>query len=192
MRILLIALTGMFLCSCSSVTHTLKYGYLPGSDFQYYAPLEKVDLKGEKYKLKIVDNRKGNSISCYDRPIPRDTELENSPGIQYFENYFKAMIEFNNGLVVPTAEKTINVQLNAISGDIRMVLYGHVYGLVEFEVSTDGHTKKYCSEMVDGDKDAPLGAFSMDTRKGAFRKLVSGSTRRALEQFMHDLVAYKN
>jgi len=41
--------------------------------------------------------------------------------------------------------------------------------------------------MADGDKDAPVGKYSFQTRKSALRKMVSASTRRAIEQFMHDL-----
>ena len=99
----------------------------------------------------------------------------------------RAMIEANNGVVDQNAGKTINVKLSGLSGELRAIVYGHVYGLVQFDVAIDGFKKTFCSSMADGDKDAPVGSFSVDTRKGAFRKLVSGSTRKALEEFMQDL-----
>lgn len=119
--------------------------------------------------------------------LPRDTELEGETGFDYFTNYMQAMIVANNGVVDQKAEKTINVKLTALSGDLRAVVYGHVYGFAQFDVSVGNLKKTYCSAMAEGDKDAPVGSFSVDTRKGAFRKLVSASTRKALEEFMHDL-----
>ena len=43
--------------------------------------------------------------------------------------------------------------------------------------------------MADGDADAPVGRFSVDTKKGAKRKLTSGSVRRVFEELMQDLSA---
>lgn len=187
MRAILVLVLFFLLTSCASVGHTLKYGYLPGGDYQYYSPLSPVDLHGKRYKLIISDERKGNKIQCTDMTLPRDTELEGTTGFNFFSNYLRAMIEANNGIVDPMAEKTIDVKLSGLSGELRAVIYGHVYGLVEFDVTVGDFRKTYCSSMADGDTDAPVGKFSVDTRKGAFRKLVSGSTRKALEKFMHDL-----
>jgi hypothetical protein len=46
--------------------------------------------------------------------------------------------------------------------------------------------------MVDGDDDAPLKWYSITTRKDALRKIVSGSTRRALEDMVYDLEKSNN
>jgi hypothetical protein len=187
MKLVLVLVSLLLLTSCASVGQTLKYGYLPGGDYQYYSPLSPVDLHGQRYKLIISDERKGNKIQCTDMTLPRDTELEGTTGFNFFSNYLRAMIEANNGIVDPTAEKMIDVRLLGLSGDLRAVIYGHVYGLVEFDATVGGFKKTYCSSMADGDADAPVGKFSVDTRKGAFRKLVAGSTRKALEEFVHDL-----
>lgn len=187
MRVFFVLASLVILTSCAPVGNTLQYGFLPGSDYQYYSPLTPVDLHGKKYKLVITDERQGTTIQCTSMALPRDTELEGATGLDYFSNYLHAMIVGNNGVVDQNAEKTINVKLTGLSGEIRAVLYGHVYGLVQFDVTSGGLKKTYCSSMGDGDKDSPLGSFSADTRKGAFRKMVSGSTRKALEDFMHDL-----
>ena len=50
------------LCSCASVDKTLRYGFLPGSDYEFYAPLNPVDLKGRRYGIKVVDDRTGDKI----------------------------------------------------------------------------------------------------------------------------------
>ena len=186
--LVLLLISLFMMVSCGSAQKTLKYGFLPGGDYQYYAPNRPVDLKGRQYNLNIIDDRNGNRISCSDMILPRDTELEGYRGLSFFTHYLKAMIKSNNGTIDPTAGTTVNVKLKGLSGELRAAVYGHVYGLVEFEVDMEGLNKTYCSSMVDGDPDAPVGKFSVDTRKGAFRKLVSGSTRRALEAFMHDLV----
>jgi len=170
---------------------TLHYGYLPGGDYEYYSPLKPVDLGGEKYKLEVIDKRRGFDISCSSFQIDRNTELEGSTGYDFFSAYTRAMIEANNGVIDPNSNKVIRVELTGLSAEYQGFGYVRVYGLVEFNVSFDGFQKNYCSVMADGDDDAPVGKFSVDTRKGALRKLVSGSTRRALEEFLHDLAAIK-
>ena len=52
--------TGMILLFLLSGCYsTLHYGYLPGGDYQYYSPLSPVDLRGERFRLEVVDDRKG-------------------------------------------------------------------------------------------------------------------------------------
>ena len=66
--------------------------------------------------------------------------------------------------------------------------YSKIYGLVEFKANGLGiNNKSYCSEMVGGDKDAPIKIFSINTHKGALQKMVSGSCRRALEELISDI-----
>ncbi|MCP4020565.1 MAG: hypothetical protein GY729_01875, partial [Desulfobacteraceae bacterium] len=157
MRLVLILVSLLLLTSCASVGHTLKYGFLPGGDYQYYSPLSPVDLQGKSYKLVITDDRKGTTIQCTNMTLPRDTELEGTTGFTFFSNYMRAMILANNGLVDQNAKKTINVQLSGLSGELRAIVYGHVYGLVQFDITIGDFNKTYCSSMADGDKDAPVG-----------------------------------
>jgi hypothetical protein len=80
------------------------------------------------------------------------------------------------------------VELSGLSAEYQGFGYVRVYGLVEFKASFGDFHKTYCSQMADGDEGAPVGKYAFDTRKGALRKMVSGSTRRALEEFMRDIV----
>jgi len=188
MKRLIVVLSCCFLCSCGSVGKTLKYGYLPGGDYQYYSPIKKSDLKGKSYNLVISDDRSGVSkIVCSDIALDRNTELEGSNGFNFFSKYCRAMIEANNGIVDSDSQNTIQIKLKGLSAQYYGFGYVKVHGLVEFDVLFDNLQKTYCSDMVDGDEDAPLKATSFATRKGALRKMVSGSTRRALEMFINDL-----
>jgi len=188
MKRFIVVLLFCFLCSCGSVGKTLKHGYLPGGDYQYYSPIKKSDLKGRSYRLVIFDDRSELSqVSCSDIILDRNTELEGSKGLNFFSAYCRAMIEANNGIINQYAQNTIHFKLKGLSAQYYGFGFVKVHGLVEFDVSFNEIQKTYCSDMADGDEDAPLKATSLTTRKGALRKMVSGSTRRALEMFIHDL-----
>lgn len=166
----------------------LYYGYLPGSNYQYYEPLQHIDLKGKKIALTFEDKRTEQSfISCSKIKPDNDSELEGKLGFDYFKSYFKAMLEFNHATVDSLSKDTLKITLKNISG--KLIGFGSIeaHGLIEFEVNHNNTIKNYCSDMVDGDEDSPLGQFSFATRKSAFRKMVSGATRRALESFISDL-----
>jgi hypothetical protein len=179
---------GLICLLLSGCYNTLHYGYLPGGDYQYYAPLSPVDLKGERFRLEVIDNREGFNISCSNFRIDRNTELEGSTGFDFFSAYVRAMIEENKGIVDQTSNNIIRLELSGLSAEYQGYGYVRVYGLVEFHAALGDFHRAYCSQMADGDDGAPVGKYSFDTRKGALRKMVSGATRRALEEFMHDLV----
>lgn len=184
MRMISGVILALLLSGCYS---TLHYGYLPGGDYQYYAPLSPVDLKGAKFRLEVIDSRRGFDISCSGFRIDRNTELEGSTGFDFFSAYARAMIEANNGIIDPKSDNVIMVELTGLSAEYQGFGYVRVYGLVEFQATMGNIRKTYCSQMADGDEGAPVGKYAIDTRKGALRKMVSGSTRRALEEFMRDL-----
>lgn len=170
-------------------SNVFYYGFLPGTDYKYFNPLQKIDLKGKEFNIEIIDARgKIKKVECFkDDEIDRDTELEGDLGLNYFRNYLITMIENNNGKINAKSENKIVVKLEGLS----YLMYGFVFirahGLVQFEVSAPGLEKKYCSDMTDADDDSPLSQFSAVTRKTASRIMVSGSTRRALEFFLVDL-----
>ena len=120
--------------------------------------------------------------------MDRNTELEGSTGFDYFSAYVRAMIEANNGIIDQNSNNIIRVDLSGLSAEYQGFGYVRVYGLVEFHAAIGDFHKTYCSQMADGDDGAPVGKYAFDTRKGALRKMVSGSTRRALEEFMRDLM----
>jgi hypothetical protein len=182
----------LFLTSCVSTSPSLQYGYLPGGDYQYYKSRNQVDLKGNTYRLEVYDQRIESHVGCANVHVPRDTELEGSFGMEYFSYYLRAMIEFNNGKVDPKSTNVLKVDLKAISGDLVGFVYGRVIGIIEFNANIGQLKKKYCNIMADGDEGSPVGKYAFDTRRGAFRKLVAGSTRDALEKLMQDLQGQLN
>jgi hypothetical protein len=173
--------------NCGS-NNFLKYGYLPGGDYKYYAPINKVDLKGRSIYYIVNDKRNGiNKIECSGSELDRKTELEGNLGLDYFTNYLKAMTESNNGKVSTDAVDTIKVDLLAISCQIYGFGFLRVFGDTKFKIEYKDISREYCAEISDGDKDSPLGLMSWDSRRGALRKLASASARKALEKFMIDL-----
>jgi predicted DNA-binding antitoxin AbrB/MazE fold protein len=171
-----------------SDTNPIYYGWLPGTDYKYFKPLQKIDLKGKEFNVEIIDARGTiKKVECFEYEIDRDTELEGELGLNYFSNYLKTMIEHCNGKVNPESKNKITVKVEGISFMIYGFIFARVHGLVQFEVSSLGITKKYCSDMTDADNDSPASQFAMVTRKTGSRLIVSGSMRRALESLMLDL-----
>jgi hypothetical protein len=187
-KILCIVVLALILGGCYN---TMKYGWLPGGDYEYYEPLNAVDLEWERIRLEVIDGREGFAVSCFGIPLDRNTELEGPTGFDFFRSYLQAMIEANNGVVDPASTNVVHVELKALSAEIFGYGYARVYGLVEFRASFGGIQKTYCSAMADGDEGAPLGKYSFTTRKTALRTMASASTRRALEQLMCDLLKAK-
>jgi hypothetical protein len=131
--ILLISLSG-----CYNVLH---YGYLPGGHYKYYAPITPVDLQGQRFRLEVIDGRRGFNISCWPSLIDRNTELEGATGYDFFSAFVRAMIEANHGVVDPKAEKVIRIELTGLSAHYQGYGYVHVYGLVEFNAFVEGFHK---------------------------------------------------
>lgn len=177
----------MALGGCATSGSSPKYGYLPGDDYTYYAALKPVDLEKRHFRVVVTDARSSTSIGCSGIALPRNTELEGQKGIAFFSTYLRKMIESNNGIVDDASTDVIDVRLKGLSGELTGFLYITVWGLVEFEVARGSQVKYYCSAMSDGDPGAPLGKTSVDTRTGAFRKMVSASTRQAIDVLMVDL-----
>jgi len=169
-------------------SRVLKYGYLPAGNYEYYQAIKKIDLQGRKVNFLVVDNRLNNKQSvCSNRPVEIDSELEGALGVQFFENYLKAMTEYSSGSIGVSSGDPVRVELEVLSPLMVGFGYVRVHGIVQFNVISDKIKKRYCSDMVDGDKDAPFGKYAVTTRRHAMRKMVSGSARRALEEFFSDL-----
>jgi hypothetical protein len=169
-------------------SQVLKYGYLPAGKYEYYPPIKKIDLQGRKFKFSVVDNRFNNKqCVCSSLPVEIDSELEGELGIQFFEDYLKAMTEYGSGSIDTSSGESIRVELEVLSPKMIGFVFVQVHGLVQFNVISDKIKKRYCSDMVDGDSDAPFGKQAVATRRHAMRKMVSGSARRALEEFFTDL-----
>lgn len=140
-----------------SETNPIYYGFLPGTDYKYFKPLQKIDLKGKEFNVEIEDARGSiKKLECFEYEIDRDTELEGELGLNYFSNYLKTMIEYCNGKVNPQSTNKISVKLQGISFMLYGFVFVRVHGLAQFEVSSAGTTKIYCANMSDADNDSPL------------------------------------
>lgn len=81
----------------------------------------------------------------------------------------------------------IIVELEGLSFKLIGAGYIVAHGFVQFKVSSPFLNRTYCSDMTDHDEDTPLKWYSLVTRKTASRLIVSGSMKRAAEQFVRDL-----
>jgi hypothetical protein len=179
----------VFLCSCS----TLRYGYLPGTDYKLLEPTKSIDLKGKVFDIDFRDNRKNKeTISCSMVGLDRDTELEGELGMRYLRESIVTMIQNSNGRIDPHAPGKLTIDLDGLS--FRLIGTGYIvaHGLVQFKVSSPTLNKIYCSDMTDHDEDSPLSWYSVTTRKSGSRLMVSGSVRRAVESFVNDLANMGN
>jgi hypothetical protein len=175
----------LFTTSCTRMFH---YGYLQGGDLIYYEPKEKTNLEGKRINPKIFDQRKTDIISCSNILLDRHTVLEGERGLHAFKNYCRAMIEYNNGIYDTSSGEILEITLFGLSSEFSGFNYSKIYGLVEFKANGLGiENQIYCSSMVGGDMDAPIKIFSINTNKGALRKMVSGSCRRVLEELFNDI-----
>jgi len=190
MRQLIIIILALTLVSCASGGNAMKYAHLPDSNYHYYNPLKPVDLKHKHFKLVISDKRDKDRIECSDFVLPRDTALEGSDGLEYFKNYLRGMIEANNGIFDQENGQEIKVELTALSQKIYGFVYNRLYGFVEFNVSTGGKVKNYCTVTETGGENAPVDRNSFHlTMVHAARVYASGAVRYAFEELMHDLAA---
>ena len=74
----------IFLIGC---TKTIKYGYLPGTSYEFYAPLKKIDLSDKNISFSFFDSRgEYKSLACSNLSPETDSELEGKLGIDYFQH----------------------------------------------------------------------------------------------------------
>src|SRR5689334_4401485 len=182
--LLLIAFSG---CSPSGA---LKYGFLPGSDYQFFSPTKHIDLEGRRFNFVFSDKRSEVAQArCSDVEPDKDSELEGALGFQYFTRYFKAMADSCHGKVDSTSADTIRVDLQVLRPKFSGFIKVTVHGIVQFAVRSADTLRIYCSDMKDGDPDSPFGTSSVATRKSAMRGMIGASCRRALQNYFEDVYA---
>ena len=98
------------------------------------------------------------------------------------------MIEANNGMIDQENGQKIQIELMGLSSEKYGFVVERYFGMVEFVASVNGKKKNYCAEMTGEDEDSPIGAMVMSGQY-ARRDVLSGSVRRALEDFVRDLSA---
>lgn len=185
-RLIALLVLACFLCSCGP----LYYGYLPGTDYKMLKPKKDIDLQGKSFNIEFRDSRGIiNKINCSEYTLDRETELEGALGAQYFRETLTAMIQGSNGKIDPASPNKITVDLEGLSFKLIGAIYIVTHGFVQFKVTSSLLNKTYCSDMTDHDVDAPLKWYSLVTRKSASRLMVSGSMRRASENFVKELAS---
>ncbi len=175
------------LLGCFS-SQTIKYGFLPGSDYQFFPPTRHVDLNGKHFNFVFFDKRSDKSnLKCSDIMPDTDSELEGALGYRYFTSYFKAMADSCRGKIDSTGHDTVYVDLQLLGPRMSGFISVTVHGIVQFAVRSRDSVRVYCSDMEDGDPDSPYGTFSFATRKSAMRGMIGASCRRALQQYFEDV-----
>ena len=154
----------------------------------YYGLKNKISLSGKTFNFLVTDKRREvGRMECSDCAPVHTTEFVDAPGFEYFTNYLKKMTEEASGQVGSSGE-TITIELEVLNPRIFGFGFRRVHGLAQFNVKSNTLNKRYCSDMKDGDDDAPFGKSSFNWTSGsAMRKMMSGSLSKVLEQFLADL-----
>ena|SRR5437879_3281254 len=181
-------LLGLVAVSGCITSHTLKYGFLPGSDYEFYPLTRPIDLKGRRFHYVFYDKRLEElQAKCSDLEPEKDSELEGELGYRYFISYFRAMTDSCLGKVDSTAPDTVRVDLQVLRPKLTGFISVTVHGIVQFAVHSADAQRVYCSDMKDGDPDSPYGTFSLATRKSAMRAMMGASCRRAIQQYFEEV-----
>jgi hypothetical protein len=186
MKIYYFILLALFISACTPPS-ILKYGYLPGADYEIYAPTQHINLQGEHFHYVFSDVRTSyDKVDCSDIILDKDSELEGRLGYDLFSIYLTILTDSCSGKTDDSSLNTIKIELQAISPKLTGFGFITVHGLVQFKVQSSKLNKIYCADVKDGDRDSPLGRYSFATRKTAMRELVSAACRKAIESFLKD------
>lgn len=167
-----------------------EYGYLPGKRFPYYKTIEKYDFNGQKIRVELYDYReiKGlQHIDCSTERIENLSEFAKENSILRVAQYIDKLFQESNIQIDTTVQNSIEIYLEAL--DSRLIGFGYIkiHGLCQIRVKYLDNEKIYCSDIMDGDKNSPLGKYAFVTRKTGLRKMGSASIREVIEQFLVDL-----
>ena len=167
-----------------------EHGFLPGRKFPIYKTTNTFDFKEKSFRVELVDDRANSqlkNIECSPLEIENTSELSSAQTIFKLKDYIDSLFNQAHIVIDSSAKKTIEIKLQAI--DSRLIGFGKikVHGLCQLKIGVDSIEKVYCYDIVDGDKNAPLGSNAIVTRKTASRFMASAAIRECLEQFLFDL-----
>lgn len=169
-------------------SRVVTYGFLSGSDYEFYPPTKPLDLKEKHFNFVFHDVRSKTQVAeCAAVKPERDSELEGDPGFQFFSSYLKALADSCHGRVDSLASDTVHVDLQVLGPKLKGFISVTVHGIVQFTVRSGDTQKVYCSDMKDGDPDSPYDTDSFATRKSAMRGMIAASCRRAMQQYFEDV-----
>lgn len=167
-----------------------EHGFLPGRKFPIYPAINSFDFKDKTYRVELIDDRFNlnlEKIECSTLSIENTSELSSHQTIFKLKEYVDSLFSQANLKIDSSSNEKIEIRLQAI--DSRLIGFGKikVHGLCQLKISMGSSEEVYCCDIVDGDKNAPLGSNSVVTRKTASRFMASASIRECLEKFLHDL-----
>ncbi|MGE5428282.1 MAG: hypothetical protein ACM3O8_10335 [Methylococcaceae bacterium] len=167
-----------------------EHGFLPGRKFPIYPTINSFDFNGRAYQVVLIDDRLNlhlKKIECSSLIIENSSELASPQTIFKLKDYIDSLFSKANLNIDSSANEKIEIRLQAI--DSRLIGFGKikVHGLCQLKIKVNSVEKVYCCDIVDGDRNAPLGSNAIVTRKTASRFMSSSAIRECLEQFLLDL-----
>ena len=165
-------------------------GFLPGKNFPFYSTIDEYNFNGLPVRVELKDNRYELNLSyinCSDTPITNNSEFKDSRSIHTVKNYIEKIFKEANINIDSLSRSTLEVSLDALDGRLLGFGYIKVHGLCQMTFKYMNVERTYCIDIVDGDKNAPLGNNDFVTRKTAMQYMLSASIREVIEQFLNDL-----
>lgn len=168
-----------------------EHGFLPGRKFPTYPTVKPFDFNGLRLKVVLYNDRDDlqlSTLSCSPLiKITNETELKGEQGTVKVWEYLNTIFLQSKIVIDTNATDELEVRLTAL--DCRLIGFGQiaVHGLCRMEFKYKGIVKTYCTDIEDGDINAPLSKTSFVTRKTATRYMASASIRETIEKFLTDL-----
>ena len=171
-----------------------EYGFLPGSKFPIYSTVNNFDFKNIKVRVNLIDDRENlnlTSIGCSEIEIRNNSEFKGKKGTVKVWQYLNELMLKSNIVIDSTANDILEVRLKVL--DSRLIGFGQieVHGICQMEFMYKDIIKDYCTDIEDGDENAPLTKSSFVTRKTASRYMTSAAIRETIEKFFDDLSNWK-
>jgi len=167
-----------------------EHGFLPGKKFPTYETVEKFDFNGKKIKVVLFDDRNTlnlKNIDCSKVELTNTSEFKSEQGIAKVWEYINKLA--NDSKLIIDKDATDEYEIRLMVLDTRLIGFGSidVHGMSQIKVTHNGVEKIYCTDIQDGDKNAPLSKSSFVSRKTATRFMMSASIRETIEKFLTDL-----
>ena len=171
-----------------------EHGFLPGKMFPTYPTVKSFDFKNLKLKVALYNDRDIKNlpkINCSEVEINNKSEFKAEQGTVKVWDYLNTLFLQSKIIIDATSSDDLEVRLTAL--DCRLIGHGQVavHGLCQMEFKYKGITKIYCTDIQDGDTNAPLSKKSFVSRKTATRYMASASIRETIEKFLTDLEDWK-
>ncbi len=171
-----------------------EHGFLPGKKFPTYPTINQFDFQDLKLKVTLYndrDEKKLTKINCSQIVLNNETELNADQGTVKVWDYLNTLFLQSKISIDTTSINELEIRLTAL--DCRLIGFGQiaVHGLCQMEIKYKGISKTYCTDIEDGDKNAPLSKTSFVSRKTATRYMASAAIRETVEKFLTDLKDWK-